>query len=755
MAVVGKVFALAKACPTHATTIGMHAVVISYTKNAAKADRFEAELDFYSAEDGAVAAAVGAAMRQLDAAIAPLSTEERAALIAARERAVVRKAGLPHASLSKIHGDWRTVFSFTQPARPDDAARAETARRALLESVADASATLSYTSESGVIRRTLVTGLAVEEVDWSAVVALARVTFAVTEGSHLVAYEEIVEVTTLETALAEGDGAAAAAAAATAESERAVEEAARERAAKLPRVAALESRAAPGEFDIFLNLVVPWIVSPDRVAAYAAYPHKLVAPELERWLKGFGACAEPVALSGPVNSTAADELLEVCARAQREGVGIATTASPAANTSSVLQQAAMGAMSPFLFSPPDLTGSETAQRERTALRGDAQLLLADAEACGRLAAMARAIASEPAHVFAAVLEELKTGSEPLSRLILSGDEVRKSVIGVVPAETELQLESVRSCLDRRLERAVLTSTEAEQALPAMRSALRWVRLGRLGRVRLLHLLDMTDDGTDTDPLAGFGVLATDGMSEFSMAMMRLALAWALAWPPHASLAYQFITRLTMYIFKKRAMGVQWSAISMYYRALLSRVDSGAKRYASREERFVPRTAPVLEWIDGQFDHVRALSESTLECMVEVARTEMLATFASSAASLAASTAADGDLDTAKALAKAAKKRLKGQQKRKQKQQKKSGNPPPAGTPSPSGRAPPAGSGAIVPFNPATAAAAKAAESRASIAQRVAAAHPPIQGRKACTFFFGPAKSCTYDAAACPNGHHGE
>ena len=79
---------------------------------------------------------------------------------------------------------------------------------------------------------------------------------------------------------------------------------------------------------------------------------------------------------------------------------------------------------------------------------------------------------------------------------------------------------------------------------------------------------------------------------------------------------------------------------------------------------MPRTAPVLEWIDGQFDHVRALSESTLECMVEVARAEMLATFASSAASLAASTAADGDLDTAKALAKAAKKRLKGQQKRK-------------------------------------------------------------------------------------------
>ena len=118
MSVVGKVFALSKACPTHATTVGMHAVVISYTKNSAKGDRFEAELDFFQAADGAVAASVGAAMRQFDAATTPLAPEEHATLVDDRACAVVRKVGLPHALLAKIHGEWRAVFLFTPPTRP-------------------------------------------------------------------------------------------------------------------------------------------------------------------------------------------------------------------------------------------------------------------------------------------------------------------------------------------------------------------------------------------------------------------------------------------------------------------------------------------------------------------------------------------------------------------------------------------------------------------------------------------------------------
>ena len=43
---------------------------------------------------------------------------------------------------------------------------------------------------------------------------------------------------------------------------------------------------------------------------------------------------------------------------------------------------------------------------------------------------------------------------------------------------------------------------------------------------------------------------------------------------------------------------------------------------------------------------------------------------------------------------------------------------------------------------------------ASVRAQVDAAHPPINGRKACQFFFGPARACKMDAATCTSGHHG-
>ena len=48
---------------------------------------------------------------------------------------------------------------------------------------------------------------------------------------------------------------------------------------------------------------------------------------------------------------------------------------------------------------------------------------------------------------------------------------------------------------------------------------------------------------------------------------------------------------------------------------------------------------------------------------------------------------------------------------------------------------------------------RASAAAAKIEAEVARLHPPINGRKACSFFFGPQKSCRFPADTCSNGHH--
>ena len=107
--VVGNAFTLIKACPHHGTTAGMRGVIVSYTQNPAKANRMEAEVDFYEAAEAAAAAEAGSLLKKMEADPAGLDADELAALVAARSKAAVKKIGLPHASLARIHPDWRAL----------------------------------------------------------------------------------------------------------------------------------------------------------------------------------------------------------------------------------------------------------------------------------------------------------------------------------------------------------------------------------------------------------------------------------------------------------------------------------------------------------------------------------------------------------------------------------------------------------------------------------------------------------------------
>ena len=280
-------------------------------------------------------------------------------------------------------------------------------------------------------------------------------------------------------------------------------------------------------------------------------------------------------------------------------------------------------------------------------------------------------------------------------------------------------------------------------------------------MRLLELIGGNDASTDVDPLGGFTSVAGDGVAEFLLAMIRLSLAWVMAWPPHSGEIQLFIARLSEFVATKRREGVPWPDLSVYLRSLWHKVDSCARKFAVREDHLASRTPPVLNWIDGQYEYVKLLEQACLRAMIARSRKESEVAAADAAASATAVLAAGGDLTAAKAVAKAAKAKEKRKRQAKVKAERKEtakaarlALPSPAPDPAASAAAPAAtpGPGAIVPFVPGRPPATATA---LAIQADVDAKHPPINGKKACAFFFGPRKHCVFDAASCTNGHHGK
>jgi hypothetical protein len=366
---------------------------------------------------------------------------------------------------------------------------------------------------------------------------------------------------------------------------------------------------------------------------------------------------------------------------------------------------------------------------------------------------------------------VKEQSEDLTRLVHAGDDIRKALSGQVPAELILDLEQLRNSLERRLLRAVLSDDEADTASPLLKRFFRMVRLARMGDGRLLNALDLPDCGSAEFPLAGFEQLSGDGRAEFSDAMMMMATVWGQAWPPHAAPSLRFCSRLARYVGRKRQEGVPWSALSTYYKHLMLKVDSSAKQFALRETRDTYRSCPDPRWVDGQFEYVRRLSEGTVQHRIDRAQAATLASVAAATAASDALEAANGNVSKAVALRaeqKRVAKRLKTQRKAANKKARLAGTAPPAPQPELlaltwDGSGPEAAAGSTsTAAKSVTFAAAKTGQkpqtqaelTREKIERSVAEKHPPIGGRKACAFFFGPKGRCSFDAADCPSGHHG-
>ena len=111
--VVGTVFRLEKVCATHGTAVGMHAVIVAYTRNGSK-DRMEVEVDVLGVDGESDAIKVSGDLKALAVDTNALSSAQMAAHLAIRAKAKNLK-GLGHGSLSAIHSGWRALLQITTP----------------------------------------------------------------------------------------------------------------------------------------------------------------------------------------------------------------------------------------------------------------------------------------------------------------------------------------------------------------------------------------------------------------------------------------------------------------------------------------------------------------------------------------------------------------------------------------------------------------------------------------------------------------
>jgi len=326
----------------------------------------------------------------------------------------------------------------------------------------------------------------------------------------------------------------------------------------------------------------------------------------------------------------------------------------------------------------------------------------------------------------------------------------------VPPSLEEELTTARRGLETRLEKAMLSPSEAVCISPEHQNSLRWIVRGRIGRVRLLNIINLPDSGSCTDPLAGFAMLKGGGSSEFAQATTQLGLAWAMAWPPHSASAQLFVAKLQKYVLGKREeRGTPWSALSKYYLALMRTVDHGAHRFALGEEHATFRVAPSIDWIDGPYEYVRLLNEAAQDANMAAAMQLLRDEFAAAAPS-SRPRGLEAEVDDAKAkLTKAKDKRKAARKEAAQRKKARERAKTAAGGPATAAAllaAPPdqvAGSQLLLTHNKGG-----VLSSQDKIQAGIDAKHPPINGRKACSFFFGPQKFCKFSPEVCGNGHHG-
>jgi hypothetical protein len=156
--------------------------------------------------------------------------------------------------------------------------------------------------------------------------------------------------------------------------------------------------------------------------------------------------------------------------------------------------------------------------------------------------------------------------------------------------------NVRAALLNRLTNAIFRDGVAPERAS---KEINKIRVGDIGSVKLLALCDKEDDSTAADPLRAFARLGSKAGEAITTTLMRLVHVIQLAHPPRAADATPFIDELRINLIRAIDAGVPWTDISAYYRAVMLKVSTPARKFSLGQADGHSGVKFDVEWVTGE------------------------------------------------------------------------------------------------------------------------------------------------------------
>lgn len=268
------------------------------------------------------------------------------------------------------------------------------------------------------------------------------------------------------------------------------------------------------------------------------------------------------------------------------------------------------------ISMPDLSGTADERRVRLQLRVDASTVESDATLSAELVALTALTGVDKGDE---LTTRVTTIDGRLARLVTTGADIEKALAGMNPVFV-LRVARVRNAIDRHVERSIYKDAPAPLRV---QYAMRMVRTGCLSQLRLLHLVDADDDGTDDAPLIGFQTSAKN-LTAVHTVVMRVLM---ITTPDTEVLAkaLSFLQSFFSEIEDAVKQGVSWTDASKYYKAIIARVSHPAFQYALGEGgKFGPTFD--IKWLENQSEATRGLSDALVRAHAKTFYDKRHATF---------------------------------------------------------------------------------------------------------------------------------
>ena len=361
---------------------------------------------------------------------------------------------------------------------------------------------------------------------------------------------------------------------------------------KHPRLFHLRKNVPETEWHVFMDKALDKLLEP-AMRASTTRSSVTALGKVERALERGGAQFTAAKIADGQVLLDGDALYDLL-EAASESAGLPQVASANAQPTSANRQQVMtsATQQPVInVMQPDFSGSDGEQRIRQIILSTAVNVFNDPSESRALGLIAEAAVNAPANLYSLL------GDAParVQRLLLSGEESSRALNGQVGPEVSTQIGIIRGVLDRRMEKAFVGSEQHSSS--RVKAVLKKVRLGNIAGASLCAFLDIDAKWSSDDPLQAFAELDR-GNEKFFAAVNRLGHAWGLAQPQFAVQITAFCGRLSEFVRSQIDQGAEWSALSVWYKELMRRVDSQRRQYELKEST-VLRAPPDVDWVEDR------------------------------------------------------------------------------------------------------------------------------------------------------------